>query len=347
MSKFNKLSVLTLATSVALASGSVHADSAVPNNLRVVIGSTSTGGDTYQNTAIFVEALAKKLGINAKVDPVGVSAGFKALENGADGTTIMGFHDQAYIGHAYGVRGYGDMFATYKVGPVLSINPGNAFLVPAKSPYKNIDDVIKAACAGTKVRVAIQPGGVSAIGYSGLKNAVKTVCQGKEGNIAAVNSGSQSSKNQLLFDGQADLINGSVQANEQYTRLPADDQKAMRFAWLTARQETLQQANPEGMGKTSREQLLEFVTPKVTVTLDGKTNFVFDKEFFLLFNKDVKPEFVAAIDKALTEIMAEGQVQTTLKKSFFIPHFLPSTEAEAYLKAKNQVTKKVIENITD
>ena len=74
------------------------------------------------------------------------------------------------------------------------------------------------------------------LAYSALKNAVKIRLSGPgRQHRLAVNTGSQADKNQLLFDGQADLINGSVQANEQYTRLPAEDQKAMRFVWLTAR----------------------------------------------------------------------------------------------------------------
>jgi tripartite-type tricarboxylate transporter receptor subunit TctC len=329
-------------TQVAMA-----ADSVVPQNLRIVIGSNATSGDTYQNAAIFAEALAQKLGVNAKVDPVGPSAGFKAIARADDGNTIMLFHDQSYLSYLYKVRGFDDMFEEFTVGPTLSINPGDAFLVPAKSPYKTIDDVIAAAGKGTKVRVAIQPGGVSAIGYSGLKNAVKEMFPGKESNIVAVNTGSQSDKNQLLFDGNADLINGSIQGNEQYTRLPADDQKAMRFVWVTARSSTLAQANPEGMGGTTRDQLLKFAEPNVKVPKDSKSLFAFDKEFFLLYSKHVKPEFVAAIDKALTDIMAEGKIQGTLKKSFFIPNFKPSKDAQPYLKQKFDTTKRLIENITD
>ncbi len=209
-----------------------------------------------------------------------------------------------------------------------------------------MEDVIQAAANGTKVRVAIQPGGVSEIGFSALKNAVKVRYPGKEENIVAVNTGSQADKNQLLFDGQADVINGSVQANEQYTRLPAEDQKAMRFVWLTARQATIAQANPEGMGETDRAALLKFVSPDVSVTQDGKKDFTFDKEFFVLYNKKMDQKLVDAFDKALTEIFAEGNIQKTQKASFFIPNFKPSAEAQAYLKDKMEQYKTVISAIT-
>lgn len=333
---------------VAIASASTAsyaADCPIPGNLRVVIGSTSTGGDTYQNSSIVADHLAEKLDINAKVDAVGAMAGFRALDRSRRGNTVMIFHDQSYLGNLYGVKGYDDIFEKYIVGPTVAINPGNAYLVPKDSPYETIDDVIAAAGEGKTIRVAIQPGGVSEIGFSALKNAVSIEHPGKEDNIVAVNTGSQADKNQLLFDDMADVINGSVQANEQYTRLPADDQKAMRFVWLTARNETIQQTNQEGMGKTSREELLQYVTPNVTVPQSESENFTFDKEFFFLYNKDTDPEIVNCIDNALQEIYAEGEIQEQQKKSFFIPNFKPSDEAQAYLKDKRDQYKEIIESI--
>lgn len=330
---------------ILAATTTAHAEAKLADNLRIVIGSKSTGGDTYQNSAIVAEALAAKLGINAKVDAVGSSAGFNLLKRISDGSVIMIFHDQAYLGHLYGQKGYENPFEAYKIGPTIAINPGNAFAAPKKSPYNTIGEMIDAACEGKRIRVAIQPGGVSEIGYSALKNAVKLKCAGNEGNMAAVNTGSQSDKNQLLFDGQADLINASVQANEQYTRLPADDQKAMKFLWLTARKSTIEQANPEGMGATTRDDLLAFVEPQAVVPQDANSNFVFDKEFFFLYNKDMDPAIVAQIDKALSEIFAEGKIQETQKKSFFIPDFRPAAEAEAYLKEKSGRIDAILKSI--
>lgn len=337
------LAVSTFAAS--LSAPAFAADDALPNNVRIVIGSTSTGGDTYQVSAIVADALSKKLDINAKVDAVGPTAALQAIAKSTDGSTIMLFHDQSYVGNLYGVRGFPDIFEEYKIGPTVAINPGDAFLVPANSPYKTIDDVIEAAGNGERIRVAIQPGGTSALGFTALKNAVSVRFPGKEGNVVAVNTGSQADKNQLLFDGNADLINGSVQANEQYTRLPPDDQKAMRFVWITARQQTLQQTEPEGLGQTTREELLEYATPATSVTLDGKTNWAFDKEFFFIYNADIKPEVVEALDTALAEIYAEDGIKATLKKSFFIPNYMPSTEAQDYLKAKSDETKTLIDKI--
>ncbi|WP_343504471.1 hypothetical protein [Alloyangia pacifica] len=338
---------LLAALSAAMVAAPLAAEAQnLPRNMRMVIGSTSTGGDTYQNSAIVAEALAEKLGINIKVDAVGASEGFKALGRDKRGTTIMMFHDQSFLGNLYGVTGYADPFADYLVGPTVAINPGNAYLVPADSPYQSMEDIFAAAEAGTRVRVAIQPGGVSEIGFTAMKNAARVRAPGSEANIVAVNTGSQSDKNQAMWDDLADVINGSIQANEQFTQLDPSDEKAMRFVWITARPETLEQAPEAGMGGTTRADMLSYASPETSVTLDGSEDFTFDKEFFLLFNKDMDPEIITAIDTALTEIYAEGKIQERQKEAFFIPDFLPSEEAREHLTQKRDTYKQVIDDIT-
>lgn len=339
-----RLSLCALAIA-GVSTSTFAAECPIPGNVRVVIGSTSTGGDTYQNSSIVVDRLAEKLDINMKVDAVGAMPAFRALERSSNGSTLMIFHDMAYLGHLYSINGYDNIFEKYKIGPTVAINPGNAYLVPKDSPYQTVDEIIDAAGNGEEISVAIQPGGVSEIGFSALKNAVKIEYPGMEDNIVAVNTGSQADKNQLLFNDYADVINGSVQANEQYTRLPEDDQKAMRFVWLTARNETIKQANEEGLGETSREELLEYVTPNVSVMMGEDKNFTFDKEFFFIYNKDMSPEIVSCIDNALEEIYAQGEIQEQQKDLFFIPNFLPSSEAKTHLKEKMTQYETIIENI--
>lgn len=340
-----KMTVLATALAATAASTAVIAQDELRGNVRVVIGSTSTGGDTYQNSNIVVNKLAEKLDLDMKVDAVGSSAAFRALDRDSRGNTLMIFHDQSYLGNLYGVQGYYDIFEKYNIGPTVAINPGNAYLVAKDSPYQNLEEIMAAVGNGETIRVAIQPGGVSEIGFSALKNAISIEYPGQEDNLVAVNTGSQADKNQQLFDDQVELIHGSVQANEQFTRLDEDDQKAMRFVWLTARNETIQQAPEEGMGKTDREALLEYVAPNVTVTMDGENDFTFDKEFFFLYNKEMNPAIVEQIDSALEEIFAEGDIQEIQKKSFFIPNFKPSDEAEEYLIEKQEQYKQIIENI--
>lgn len=317
----------------------------LPRNVRLVIGSSSTGGDTYQNSAIVAEALAEKLGIRIKVDAVGVGDAYKALDRDSRGNTLMMFHDQAFLGNLYGVTGYADPFENYIIGPTVAINPGNAYLVPKSSPYQSMEDILTAAENGERVRVAIQPGGVSEIGFTAMKNAARVRAPGSEDNIVAMNTGSQSDKNQAMWDDLADVINGSIQANEQFTQLPEDDQKSMRFVWITAGPQVIEQAPPEGMGDTSRDQLAQFASPDTSVTLDGSQDFTFDKEFFFIYNKEMDPAIVEQIDTALTEIFEEGAIEGRQKASFFIPNFRPSDEARAHLEEKRDTYRGVIEEL--
>lgn len=332
---------LLASAGLIFATGQGDSEKLLSGNLRIVIGSSSTGGDTYAASAIVAEKLTDALGMNVKVDATGVNGAYDALKRDTTGHTIMIFHDQAYLGYLYGVEGYDNPFEDYIIGPTVAINPGNAYLVPADSPYKTLQDVIDAAGRGTKIRVAIQPGGVSEIGFTAMKNAVAIQYPGKEDNMVAVNTGSQSDKDQLLFDRQADVINGSIQANEQYTKLPAGDIKAMRFIWLTARSKTIQQANPEGYGQTTRDDMLQYVDPKVQLA----NNFTFDKEFIILYNKDMDPKIVKYFDDALTKIFEAGEIQPVMKKAFFTPNFMKSGDSSSYLKAKMETYRGIIDSL--
>lgn len=346
MKHFRKTLVAALSVATLLAQPLMASAQELPRNVRLVIGSKSTGGDTYQNSAIVAEALAEKLGINIKVDAVGATAAFKALARDKRGTTLMIFHDQSYLGLLYGQKGYDNPFDTYKIGPTVAINPGNAYLVPKSSPYQSMEDILAAAESGERVRVAIQPGGVSEIGFSAMKNAARLRKAGSEDNIVAVNTGSQSDKNQAMWDGLADVINGSIQGNEQFTQLPDDDHKAMRFVWITARAATLEQAPEAGMGNTTRDDMLQYSSPKVSVAFDDSNDFTFDKEFFFLYNKEMDDAIVKQIDAALTEVFADGAIQERQKAAFFIPNFLPSDAARAHLVEKSDIYRDVISQIT-
>lgn len=342
--KLTRRAIFLAATAAMIAPMGAMAQD-LPRNIRMVIGSNSTGGDTYQSAAILADALGEQLGVNIKVDAVGPSEGLKALGRDSRGTTIMMFHDQAYLQYLYGVQGTSDIFTEFAVGPTIAINPANAYLVPKNSPYQNMTDVLKAAADGTKVRVAIQAGGVSEIGFTAMKNAARLANPGSEANIVAVNTGSQSDKNQALFDGLADVINGSIQSNEQFTQLPVEDQKSMRFIWLTSSPEALGQAPEAGMGAMTRDMMLEYAAPKTSVPFDETKDFVFDKEFFLIYNKDMDAGQMDAIDAALAEIYAKGEIQKRQTEAFFTPDLRTRAESTAHMKEKNDAYAGIISTL--
>ncbi|MFD1798097.1 hypothetical protein ACFSC1_19185 [Paracoccus aurantiacus] len=344
--KLNRRTILAAAMGAAmLAQPFAAAAQDLPRNVRLVIGSGSTGGDTYQAASLVADALSKQLGVNIKVDAVGPSEAFKAVGRDKRGTTIMLHHDQSYLANLYGIPGSPDPFTEFVVGPTLSINPGNAYLVAKNSKYQTMADVLQAAADGEKVRVAIQPGGVSEIGFSALKNAAKTASPGSEENIVAVNTGDQADKNQAMFDGLADVINGSIQANEQFAELPDDDQKAMRFIWITATPEALEQGPEAGVGNLTRADMLKYTSPETKVPRPNGEDFTFDKEFFLIYNKDMDPAQMETIDAALTEVFQQDDLKNRMLEAFFIPDFRPRAEAAAHLEEKRDAYAQIIENL--
>ncbi len=329
----------------ALAMPHIARSQNLPRNVRMVIGSTSTGGDTYQNSSIVAEAMADNLGINIRVDPVGTNEALNATRRDARSTTIMLHHDQIYLSELYGVPGIGKPFEEFTIGPTVAINPGDSFLVPKTSAYQSMEDIFAAAKAGERVRVAIQPGGVSEIGFTAMRNAAKVRSPGSEANIVPVNTGSQADKNQAMWDQLADVINGSIQANEQFTQLPEDERTAMRFVWITARPQTLEQAPEAGFGAMSREEMLKFASPQTSVTLDGSKDFAFDKEFFLLFNKEMDAGLADEIDGVLKAVYDAGEIQKRQTGAFFIPNFLPREEAAAHLTEKRGMAETIINEL--
>jgi len=344
MKQFNQRLLKSIVAAILIATVSSVAAYNLPKNIRLVIGSASTGGDTYQNASILAKALAAKLHVKIKIDALGVSRAFKALRRDKRGATIMFFHDQSYLAHLYGVQGSYDIFKSFIVGPTISINPGNAYLVAKSSPYKTIKDVLTAVAGGTKVRVAIQPGGVSELGLSAMRNAARINALGSEANIVPVRTGDQADKNQAMWDDLADVIHGSIQANEQYTKLPVSDVKAMRFLWLSASYSILVQAE-KSHSDSKRGDLLKYATPRTSVTFDGHRNFTFDKTFFMLYNQDTDSRIMDTMDKALAEIYDEGKIQKRFLQAFFIPAFTPRSQARKIIEQKNDDYAKIIKEL--
>ena len=75
-------------------------------SVRVVIGSSSTSGDSYLIADTVTRYLAEEMGWDAKVDPVGAAEMFEILRTDkGKGDTIAIFHDMTYLGVVFGTYG--------------------------------------------------------------------------------------------------------------------------------------------------------------------------------------------------------------------------------------------------
>ena len=301
------------------------------SRIRVLIGSSSTGGDTYQNAEAVSRYLEKELDTNAKVDAVGANRAFDELAKAKkDGSEIMFFHDMAYLGVEYGSFPADYALEKWTIGPVVALNPGNAFLAKADAPYKTMAEAAEWLKTNTdkELKIAIEAGGVSQIGFDAFYLWVKEKYgQEVSDRVKVYVTGSQSDKDQALWDGNVDIIHGSVSSNAQYTEDAVEDKIKMKF-----------------VGITSSERLEGYDIPTFAeqgIAVDGK-EFAFDKEYFFLLPKDADKNFVDALDKAIAKVVKNADYAKDLAVNAFTVNHIPAAEAEAYLIEKRDTLSNII-----
>ncbi|MFC3040762.1 tripartite tricarboxylate transporter substrate-binding protein [Virgibacillus xinjiangensis] len=303
------------------------------NRVRVLIGSSSTGGDTYQNADAVSRYTEEVLDTNMKVDAVGALRAFDELGKAKDdGSTIMFFHDMSYLGVEYGSFDESDALENWTIGPVVATNPGNAFLTKADAPYDTMAESAEwlAENPDETITVALESGGVSEVVFDGyylwIKEEFGTEVSDR---IHAYVTGSQQDKDQALWDGNADIIHGSIGANKQYTQDGVEDKIKMKF-----------------LGITAGERVEGFDVPTFAeqgITVNGK-EFIFDKEFFFLLPKEVDANFAEALDNAVAEVVENPDYAEDLKTNTYVVNHKPAAEAEEYLLEKRENFRYIIEN---
>ncbi|SFE38079.1 Tripartite-type tricarboxylate transporter, receptor component TctC [Lentibacillus persicus] len=303
------------------------------DRVRVLIGSTSTGGDTYQNADAVTRYMEKAMDTNMKVDAVGALRAFDELSKADDdGSTIMFFHDMAYLGVEYGSFDQEHELENWTIGPVVATNPGNAFLTSGDAPYDTMAESAEWLNENPDetITVAIESGGVSEVVFDGYYLWVKEE-YGTEvsDRILAYVTGSQEDKNQALWDGNADIIHGSIGANNQYTEDGVENKIKMKF-----------------LGITAGERVEGFDIPTFAeqgITVNGK-EFVFDKEFFFLMPKNIDENFASKLDEAVTQVAENEDYAADLKKNTYVVNHKPADEAKEYLMEKRDNFRYIIEN---
>ena len=108
--------------------------------VRVVIGSTSTGGDSYMIADMVTRYLGEEMGFNGKVDAIGNAQALDTISKAkGDGTTIMMFHDMAFLSVLFGAVSEDYALENLTVGPRIGVNPGGCFVAKADAPYNNLN----------------------------------------------------------------------------------------------------------------------------------------------------------------------------------------------------------------
>jgi len=337
------LSATTLIT-ILTACGSSDSESGDNSNsefdqdrVRVVIGSSATGGDTYQIADATSRNIEKAMDTNMKVDAIGANEAFSELDKAQDdGSTMFFFHDMTYLSVAYGEQPEQYDLDNWTVGPIVATNPGNAFLAKDDAPF---DDMAESAewledNPDETLTVAIEGGGVSEVTFDQYYFWVEEEF-GKDvvDRIKVYVTGSQEDKDQALWDGNADIIYGTLGANEEYTKDDVEDKIKMKFLGITASEKV------EGF-----DDVPTFSDQGITV--DGE-DAVFDKEFFYLLPKDVDEGVLDSLDEAAEEIAEGDDYEEDLEQYGYIVNYKSADEAKEHLEEKREDMTELIENAPD
>lgn len=324
---------LLLVGSMVFANGTAETAAAPTfkgQNVRVVIGSTSTSGDSYLIAETVSRYLGKALGANLKVDAVGAAKALDAMQTSKpDGSTIMMFHDMTYLGISFGA--YDKMYSleNMTVGPRIAQNPGSAWGAKADAPYKDLADVPNYLKANPNaiVRMACEAGGVSQVAFAVYYQwVVDTFGQDIANRVKVVIGGSTGDKLQMLWDGNADIIFADYTSLLQYTQ--TDDKKlAMKYVGLLD--------NIDGVSATSYADQ--------GITLNGK-EFRFSKDFLIYLPKDFPAALISELDAAMKQVNADPGLIADLGKMTYRPgKYLTSAQSKDFIYAKRASLQGLID----
>lgn len=298
-------------------------------NVRVVIGSSSTTGDSYLVADGTMRTLGGLLKSDMKVDAVGAGPAFETMRGAkADGSTIMMFHDMTYLGVSFGSFPEEYSLDNYKVGPMMISNPGSCFAATAKAPYNSMVEMAEYLKANPKetVRVNIESGSVSHLGFIVFYNwVVENYGQNVADQISVIVGGSTAEKSQRLWDGNTDVIFGDYSSLLQYTEAGVEDQLAMKFIGF--------------LDKVDGVDNLSYAEQGITV--DGEP-FVFAKDFVIYLPKDAPKSLLDQLDEACKKVSEDKDYIERMTGYKYKVNFKPSAEAEKYIRDKAAKMDKLI-----
>ncbi len=322
--------VLTMSVFTGCASKK-NEDSFEGRQVRILVGSTSTSGDSYMISDIANRFLSKALKMNSKLDAVGAGPAYEAMVTAKpNGDTIMMFHDGTYLGVLFGSFDEKYALENYEIGPRYGVNAGAAFAAKADAPYndmKELADYLKAN-PDYKVRVAIESGSVSHLGFVVYYDWVKdTYGADVAKQIIAVVGGTTAEKCQMLWDGNVDVIFADYSSLYTYTEDGVEDKIKMKYTALLD--------NIEGIDVPSFADL--------GITYKGE-EFRFGKDFIIYFPKGTPQTLIDEMDKAVKEVCENQEYIDAMNKLTYTVDYLSAADTKEYIFNKRDLANDIIKN---
>ena len=270
--------------------------------VRIVIGSTSTGGDSYMMADIVNRYLSAEMGFNGKVDAVGNAAALDAITTAkGDGSTIMMFHDMTFLSVLFGAVGEQYALENLTVGPRIGQNPGGCFAAHGDAPYDSLADAAKwlSENPSETLRVNIEAGSAShlcfVVWYMWARDTYGAEVASR---IKAVVGGTTDEKKQRLWDNNADIIYGDYSSFVEFTADGIDAQLAMKMM--------------DSSGTMEGVDNLDSMTND-GITFNGEI-FDFNKDFSMYFPKDMDQGILEEFAAAMQKVCQDPNFQADLAK---------------------------------
>lgn len=302
-------------------------------NVRVVIGSTSTSGDSYMIADLVTRYLGEEMGFNGKVDAIGNAAALDEITNASgDGKTVMMFHDMTYLSVLFGAVDEAYALENLTVGPRIGQNPGGCFGAAAEDNFNNLSDVTKYLQDNPDetVSVNIESGAISHLCFAAYYLYVKeNIGEDVAGRIKAIVGGTTAEKLQRLWDRNADVIYGDTSSFAQYTEDGVDDQLKMTMFGSCG--------EVEGIEITSMA--------KDGITFNGE-EFEFAKDFAMYFPKDMDANVLAEYEAAMQKVTENPDFQADMAALFYntVPADQVTVEAsKQFLYDKRDMCQSIID----
>lgn len=306
-------------------------------NVRVVIGSTSTSGDSYMLADIVTRYLAKEMGFNGKVDAIGNAAALDEIATAkGDGKTVMMFHDMTFLSVLFGSVDEQYSLENMTVGPRIGRNPGACFGAAADSPYTSLSEITQYLKDNPNETVSfnIESGATSHLCFAAYYLDV----QDKEGEevasrIKAIVGGTTAEKLQRLWDRNADVIYGDTSAFEQYTEDGVDAQLKMNMF--------------DSCGVVDGVDIQSMAEDGVE--FNGQP-FDFAKDFAMYFPQDMDASVLAEYEAAMKRVTEDPDFQAEMAALYYTTLSADEVGVEAskqFIYDKRDMCKLLIEQAPD
>ncbi|MCC8127476.1 MAG: hypothetical protein LIO92_08770 [Clostridiales bacterium] len=331
----------TSTTAAAAASGETAAATATGDgtsslkgqNVRVVIGSTSTSGDSYMIADLVTRYLSAEMGFNGKVDAVGNASALDTIATSkGDGKTVMMFHDMTFLSVLFGSVDEQYSLDNMTIGPRIGQNPGACFGAAAEDNFNNLNDTVQYLIDNPSETLSfnIESGATSHLAFVAYYLWVKET-QGDEvaGRIKAIVGGTTAEKLQRLWDRNADVIYGDTSSFEQYTQDGVDAQLKMTMFGSCGEVEGLDITSMAADG----------------VTFNGEP-FEFSKDFCMYFPKDMDAGVLAEYEAAMKKVTENPDFQADMAALYYNTLSADEVGVEAskeFIYAKNEMCKALID----